>query len=233
VIGDWRETKTDLLEARFSFPGSGAVRGKTTAAVLRFLADFVRRDQRQVFAARSQVSVGLDALGATNHGDPDRPDGQFVSWLLQLQWARRFSFLNLETVFRADLQLADSALLTMEQMAVGGFSTVRGYRQNQVVADQAVVTSAEVRIPIWRRPDLGGTLSLAPFVDYAHTWDHSDRLLDRSKNLASVGVGLRWDMPRWISARLYWGENLTDAVTSGDLQDRGLQFLVTLSIPDD
>jgi len=183
-----------------------------------------------VFAARSQVSWGIDALGATVHGKTE-PDGKFVSWLLQLQWARRFSFLDLETVFRTDLQLANSPLLAMEQIAVGGYSSVRGYRQNQVVADQAVVTSAEVRIPIWRRPDLGGTISLAPFVDYAHVWDQEDRLLDRSRNLASVGIGLRWDMPRFVSARVYWGQDLVDAITTGDIQDHGLQFLVTLSWP--
>lgn len=231
VIGDWRDTRTELLGARFDFPGSGAEDGRTTATVLRFLFDWVRRDERQVFATRSQVSWGIDALGATVHGK-NEPDGKFVSWLVQLQWARRFSFLDIETVFRTDLQLANSPLLTMEQIAVGGFSTVRGYRQNQVVADQAVVTSAEVRIPIWRRPDLGGTVSLAPFVDYAHVWDQEDRLLDRSRNLASVGVGLRWDMPRFLSARLYWGRNLTDSATTGDIQDHGLQFLVTLRWPD-
>jgi len=193
VIGDWRDTRTELLGERISFPGSGARNGRTTATVLRFLFDWLKRDERQVFAARSQVSWGIDALGATVHGKTE-PDGKFVSWLLQLQWARRFSFLDLETVFRTDLQLANSPLLAMEQIAVGGYSSVRGYRQNQVVADQAVVTSAEVRIPIWRRPDLGGTISLAPFVDYAHVWDH-------------------------------------DAITTGDIQDHGLQFLVTLSWP--
>jgi len=231
AIADWRDTRTELLDARFDFPGSGAEDGRTTATVLRFVFDWVRRDERQVFAVRSQTSWGIDALGATVHGK-NEPDGKFVSWLLQLQWARRYSFLDLETVFRTDLQLANSPLLTMEQFAVGGYSTVRGYRQNQVVADQAAVTSAEVRIPVWRRPDLGGTVSLAPFVDYAHVWDQRDRLLDRSRNLASVGIGLRWDMPRFVSARVYWGHNLTDSITSGDLQDDGLQFLVTVSLPD-
>jgi len=230
ITGDWRDTTIEILGARVDFPGSGSENGRTTATVLRFLFDWVRRDERQVFAARSQVSWGIDALGATVNGK-NEPDGKFVSWLLQLQWARRFSFLDIETVFRTDLQLANSPLLAMEQMAVGGYSTVRGYRQNQVVVDQAIVTSAEVRIPIWRRPDLGGTVSLAPFVDYAHVWDQEDRLLDRSRNLASVGIGLRWDMPRYLSARVYWGQNLTDSITSGDIQDHGLQFLVTLSWP--
>jgi hemolysin activation/secretion protein len=231
LLANWRRTTTELLGERFSFPGSGADDGRTTASVIRFLLDWVRRDQTQVFAVRSQLNFGVDMLDATIHSK-DRPDGEFVSWLLQLQWARRFSFLDLETVFRADLQVSNSSLLTMEQIAVGGYATVRGYRQNQVVSDQAFITSAEVRIPIWRRPDLGGTVSLAPFVDYAYAWDHKDRLLSRDKNLASVGIGLRWDAPRFFDARLYWGQNLTDTITSGDLQDHGLQFLVTFHLPD-
>jgi hemolysin activation/secretion protein len=232
VVANWRRTRTRLLGETFSFPGSGAEDGETTAMVMRFIADFVSRDARQVFAARSQVSWGIDALGATiHHGRDAEPDGRFVSWLLQLQWARRFPWFGIEAVFRTDLQISNQPLLTMEQIAVGGYSTVRGYRQNQVVSDQAVVSSAEIRVPIWRRPDLGGTVALAPFVDYAHVWDHEDRLFARSRNLASVGIGLRWDLPRFLSARLYWGHNLTNVDTSGDLQDHGLQFLVTLSFP--
>jgi hemolysin activation/secretion protein len=231
LLGDWRRTETELLGERFSFPGSGAEDGRTTAAVLRLLFDWVRRDQRQVFAARSQLSFGVDMLGATIHANHE-PDAEFISWLLQLQWARRFSFLDLETVFRADLQLSDSPLLTMEQIAVGGYATVRGYRQNQVVSDQAFITSAELRIPIWRRPDLGGTVSLAPFIDYAYAWDQENRPIDRAQNLASIGIGLRWDAPRFMSARVYWGQNLIDTLTSGDLQDHGLQFLVTFHLPD-
>jgi hemolysin activation/secretion protein len=230
VIGDWRRTKTELLDASFSFPGSGAEDGEATAAVLRFLSEWMLRDQRQVFAARSQISWGIDALGATHNGD-DEPDGRFVAWLLQLQWARRFGSLGVETIFRTDLQLANAPLLTMEQIAVGGYSTVRGYRQNQSVQDQAVVSSIEVRVPIWRHPERWGTVFLAPFIDYGHTWGHSDRLLAESQNLASVGIGLGWVLPRFFSARFYWGQNLTRVDTSGDLQDHGIQFLISASLP--
>jgi len=230
VIGDWRRTNTKLAGTSFSFPGSGAEDGEATAAVLRFLVEWLLRDQHQVMGARSQLSWGIDALGATVHGG-DEPDGRFVAWLLQLQWVRRFGESGIETVFRTDLQLANKPLLTMEQIAVGGYATVRGYRQNQYVQDQGVVSSLEVRLPVWQNPERGGAIQLAPFVDFGHTWDHADRPGHRRETLASAGVGLRWALSRYLDARLYWGQNLTKVDTSGNLQDHGVQFLISGSLP--
>jgi len=206
--------------------------------------EWLHRDQDQVIAARSQLSWGIDALGATITSDEDHrqettgepmigddPNARFVAWLLQLQWARRFGPWGIEAIFRTDLQLANGPLLTMEQIAVGGFSTVRGYRQNQIVQDQGVVASLEVRVPVWRQPERWGVVQLAPFVDFGRTWDHRDRPGDRASTLASAGIGLRWSLTRFFDARIYWGQNLTSVVTSGDLQDKGVQFLISGHFP--
>jgi hemolysin activation/secretion protein len=230
VILDWRQSQTKLLGEKFSFPGSGAHDGEATAGVLRFVADWLQRDRNQVFAARVQLSWGLDALGATTNGG-DLPDGRFVSSLLQLQWARRFGSLGVEAIVRGDLQLTDDPLLSLEQIAVGGYATVRGYRQNQRVQDQAAITSLEVRVPIWRDPRRLGVIELAPFVDYAHVWNHKDRPDKRAKTLASAGIGLRWRLPRFFNARIYWGQNINSVESSGDLQDSGVQFLITCHFP--
>lgn len=230
LIADWRRSETKLLGTDFSFPGSGAENGKATASVLRFVADWLHRDRSQVLAARVQLSWGIDALDATTHSD-NQPDGRFVSSLIQLQWARRFGSLGVEAIVRGDLQLTNDPLLSLEQIAVGGFATVRGYRQNQRVQDQAAIASLEVRVPIWRDPRHIGLIELAPFVDYAHAWNHSDRPDKRAKNLASVGIGLRWRLPRYLSARIYWGQNITSVDTSGDLQDSGVQFRITFHFP--
>jgi hemolysin activation/secretion protein len=230
MIFGWRRNETNLLGEPFSFPGTGANDGEATATVLRFVTDWLTRDQRQVFGARSQISVGIDALDSTiNTGN--RPDSKFVSWLLQAQWARRFAFMDLETIFRTDLQLSNAPLLSMEQIAVGGYATVRGYRQNQYVRDQAVISSLELRIPILHRPDFGGTITLAPFVDFGYAWDHDDRPDPRSETLASVGIGVRWRLSDFLEARVYWGQNLTSVDTSGDLQDKGVQFLINAHLP--
>jgi len=230
VTLDWRQSKTKLLGETFTFPGSGAHDGEATAGVLRFVADWLQRDQNQVFAARVQLSWGLDALGATTNSG-DLPDGRFVSSLLQLQWARRFGSLGVEAIVRGDLQLANDPLLSLEQIAVGGYATVRGYRQNQRVQDQAAIVSLEVRVPIWRDPQHLGVIELAPFVDYAHVWNHKDRPAKRAKTLASAGIGLRWRLPNFLSAQIYWGQNINSVESSGNLQDSGVQFLITCHFP--
>jgi hemolysin activation/secretion protein len=184
-----------------------------------------------------QLSWGIDALGATTHNKRDRdgssqqPDSRFVASLIQLQWARRFDSLGVEAIVRGDMQISNDPLLTLEQIAVGGFSSVRGYRQNQRVQDQAAIVSLEVRVPIWRDPRHIGVIELAPFVDYAHVWNHSDRLFKRAKTLSSVGIGLRWTLPRFLSAQIYWGQNINSVESSGDLQDKGVQFLITCHFP--
>jgi hemolysin activation/secretion protein len=230
VLGDWRQSRTQLLGEDFSFPGSGAHNGKATASVLRFAVDWLRRDQNQVFAARAQLSWGIDVLGATTNGG-GQPDGRFVAGLLQLQWARRFGSLGIETIVRGDLQLANDPLLTLEQFAVGGYATVRGYRENQRVQDEGAVVSLEVRVPIWRDPRYFGVVELAPFVDYGHVWNQADRPDKRAKTLASAGIGLRWRLPRFVSAQIYWGQNFNSVDTSGNLQDHGVMFLVDCHLP--
>lgn len=50
-------------------------------------------------------------------------------------------------VARAAAQLTPDSLLPLEQFSVGGIATVRGYGQNQLVTDNGVLGSLEVRLP--------------------------------------------------------------------------------------
>jgi hemolysin activation/secretion protein len=227
--GEWRESRTYLLGHRFSFsPGSDD--GKSRVAVLRFYQDWLRRDASQVLAARSTLSLGVDAFGATVRGG-NTEDGQFLAWLAQLQWARRFDrLLGLEAVFRTDLQLASSALLSLEQFSLGGATSVRGYRENEIVRDGGFVSSLELRLPLWRAGDGRPVVQLAPFVDGGRAWSE-DRPNPKPRGLASVGVGLRVaPIPR-LYGELYWGHQLRKVDEPDDtLQDHGIHFLVSLDV---
>jgi hemolysin activation/secretion protein len=220
LYGEWRRSTTDLLGSPFSFPGSGSVDGVTTVSAMRLTADFLRRERNQVIAARSLLSFGMPVLGARGSGVT--PDGEFLAWLGQFQWARRFDFMDLQTILRTDVQIASDALPTLEQFAVGGHLTVRGYRENQLVRDQGVISSLELRVPLWRqeRP----ILELAPFADFGWS-DNRKRPTSDPDFLASVGVGLRWSITPALRAQAYWGHQLEDVTTlGGDLQDDGFQF---------
>lgn len=231
LTGEWRRSQNFLLGEGFAFVPGPDPDGVAKLALLRVGQDASWRDRSQVVAVRSMFTIGLDVLGATQNAGSDVPDGTFLSWLGQLQWVRRFDSLwGIEALFRTDLQLSTQPLLGMEQFAVGGHATVRGYRENQVVRDQGVVSSIEVRIPVWKSALGQPIVQLAPFFDIGHSWNKK-RPTDGLKTLPAVGIGLRWAVTRFLHAEIYWGQNLNDVLTSGNLQDHGVEFAVRTTFP--
>lgn len=226
-----RRSATFLLDEAFSFGDLPADdRGRSELTALRLGGEWVYRDLVQAIAVRSQASVGLPLFGATSHGDGSVPDGRFFSWLGQLLWARRFDRWDLELVARADCQLASHPLLSLEKFSVGGNDTVRGYRENQIVRDNGVVASLELRIPLWRRADGRDYVQVAPFADFGRGWQ--TRRDDIGPNtIASVGVGVRAAVTRHVQGNLYWGYALRDVpdAPDRDLQDDGVHFELVVS----
>ena len=110
--------ETTLLGRPFSF-SSGETNGKSDVTVLRFSQNWVSRSLDQVIAARSSFNFGLNAFGATKNPE-GIPDGQFVSWLGQFQWARQFGEAGPQLIFRTDLQLTNDTLLPIERLSIGG-----------------------------------------------------------------------------------------------------------------
>ena len=240
LSGDRESLDTSVLGVPFSLE-PGAVNGQTVVTVVRFAQEYVYRTRSQVIAARSRFSVGVDALGATINGD-DVPDSQFFAWLGQFQWVKQFDEVRpfgvpgTQVIFRADAQLTNKPLLTLEQIALGGRYTVRGYPQNTLVRDDAVLTSVEARLPIVRNTRLAEYLELAPFFDYARGWN-TDRPTAGPSDLAGIGVGLRWGLtipgsvPLRSEFEFYWGQPLRNIQTSASaIQGNGLYFQLLFGI---
>jgi hemolysin activation/secretion protein len=224
LLAEYRESETFLLGKPFPF-APGTDDGHSQVAVMRLRQDYVYRDLTQVVALRSQLSFGTRALGATQNSG-NLPDGQFVAWLAQLQWVRRLG--NLELLARSDLQVASSPLLSLEQFSVGGYASVRGYRESQLVRDNGVLASLELRVPVWSNHR--GSVELAPFVDVGHAWSASGGGLS-ANTLASTGVGLRAAWSRHLRAEIYWAEALCKVrqPADHDLQDSGVHFQIVTS----
>jgi len=197
--------------------------------VLRFAQFWTRRSPTQVFAARSTFSLGLDTLGATRNGGK-LPDGRFVAWLGQAQWARRLPWLHSQLVFRLDGQWAADPLLPLEQFSVGGGRTVRGYARNVLVRDHGFATSLELRVPIWRDGNGRTLLEFAPFVDAGGAW-FKDREGPAPNVIPAIGFGFRTDPHPKVHAELYWGHALEDIPGAGDSpQEDGIYFALTADI---
>ena len=198
--------------------------GRTRVSALRFFQEWTSRSPEQVLALRSQFNIGLDVLDATiNQGDI--PDSRFFSWQGQAQWLR---VLNPDTLLllRGSAQLSTDPLLNLEQLSIGGQSTVRGYRQNLLSTDSGLLASAELRWPLWRDRDSDSLLQIAPFFDAGYGWNIQGNDPDP---LASLGVGLLFSQEEF-AARLDWGIPLISVDDNRDsLQENGLYFTLQYS----
>ncbi len=206
--------------------------GSTTVTALRFFQEWLRQSNRHVFSVRSQFSLGLGVLGGTSN--EEGPDSNFLAWRGQVQWVNLLAPDTL-LILGGDVQVSTSPLLRLEQFGLGGQDTVRGYRQNVLLADNGASASAELRLPILRLPQQNGLLQLAPFLDLGFAWNSSgnpDPEPDPNF-LASIGLGLRFQMGDRLSATLDYGIPLIDVdIVSEDttLQEEGLYFSVVYRI---
>lgn len=217
-----QETQTTLDGEGFPLSAGASDKGETKTSVFRFFQEYVHRESRQVFAARSQFSLGTKLFDATVNNDA--PDSQFFAWRGQAQYVRLLAPETL-LVVRSDLQVATNSLLSLEQIGLGGGASVRGYRQDVLLTDNGFLTSIEARIPIVRIPEAKGLLQIAPFVDFGVGWNHSNSQDTDSNQLLGVGLGLIWQMDNRLNARLDWGIPLINA-DGGDRtwQEKGIYF---------
>ena len=145
----------------------------------------------------------------------------------------------MQFITRVDMQLAKEPLLYLEKFAVGGADTVRGYRENLLVRDNGLIASIELRVPVGRAPLFkvsrevdDGLLQLCPFVDWGRSWN-SKAPEAEEKEIASLGLGLRWDPSPTIHAQLYAAYALkNDGIDQEghDLQDSGIHFKLSYQL---
>lgn len=218
----------------------GSHNGISEVTALRLAQSWTRRYSKQVISLRSTFNIGLDWFGSTQNAG-DVPDSDFFSWLGQFQWVRRLFDTNNSVVIRSYLQLSAVPLLSLEKFGVGGQLTVRGYRENTFIRDNAWVSSIEFRFPVFRLPiprlsrdENDGMIALAIFYDFG--WAKNNRFTDPNlvnvrqpqvaQTLSSIGIGIRWDPHKKIHSEIYWGYALRNMESQGeeDLRDVGVHF---------
>lgn len=228
-----REQRTYLLGQPFSFsPGSVDGRSEYTAA--RLTADYVERGVRQVIAISATATLGLDGTRSDIPGVRG-PEQDFKVALVQGSYVRRITTGGLELRARLAAQYADGTLYSGERFSAGGENSVRGYRENLLLADNGAFGSLELAQPL----NLGhqaaasifrwGAFTASAFLDTA--WVDNRRGPDPiPRSIASLGVSLAWMPTDALFARVTYGAALRDIPVSGsrDLQDSGFQFRVTV-----
>ncbi|NEQ39699.1 MAG: ShlB/FhaC/HecB family hemolysin secretion/activation protein [Okeania sp. SIO3I5] len=221
LTGSVEESQTTLLDE--PFPGSIGAEddGEINISSLRFFQEYTFRSTKDVFVTRSEFSLGINIFGATVNNQ--ERDGRYFHWRGQVQYLR---LLAPETVFlvRSDIQLAPISLFPQEQFSLGGGLSIRGYRQDALLADNGMFISTEFRFPILRARNWDATLQLTPFVDFGTVWNSNELELIED-TLSSVGAGLRFQIGSRFSAQLDWGIPFIEIDTNGDsLQEEGVYF---------
>ncbi|MDJ0591203.1 MAG: ShlB/FhaC/HecB family hemolysin secretion/activation protein [Pleurocapsa sp. MO_226.B13] len=220
---DLRRRRTSLQNEPFAFPLSGQ-NGESNATVLRFSQDWVNRNAKSVWAARSQFNIGIDAFDATI--SDIEPDAKFFTWQGQFQWVQQLSSRNL-LVARLGGQFTSEPLLSLEQFSLGGVNTLRGYQENQLITDSGFLGSLEFRIPITANPN---TLQLIPFFDFGTGWNNEEPDPDPT-TLASFGLGLNLSVASQLNLNLNYGVPLISVDNEGDsIQENGLHFSLSYQL---
>jgi hemolysin activation/secretion protein len=201
--------------------------GNSRTRVIKFGQDYVLRDAKGAWQARSLLSFGTGWFDATINPDPI-PDGRFFSWLAQLQRVQRLNDRNL-LIAQLDLQLTPNGLLPSQQFVIGGGQSLRGYRQNARAGDNGVRLSIENQITLQRDASGKPSLQISPFCDLGVVWNVEDNpnLLQRQTFLAGVGLEAIWQpLPR-LNLQLNYGLPLVNLDDRGNnAQDEGFYFSV-------
>jgi hemolysin activation/secretion protein len=114
-------------------------------------------------------------------------------------------------------QLSTDRLLPTEQLGFGGYDTIRGFDMREVNADTGVIVSVELRSPeisVWKiagKPDLDNKVQFLTFWDYGNAVNKDTYPGENKSNqLQSVGVGMRYRLGNYVSFRMDYGWRLSN-----------------------
>lgn len=224
ITASRQESQTQVDGEGFQLSSDADSEGRTKVSAVRFFQEWTQRSRQHVVAARSQFSLGVDWFGATVN--EDLPDSRFLTWRGQGQWVRLLA-PDLLLLLRTDVQLSDAPLVSLERFSIGGFQSVRGYRQDQILSNDGATFSTEVRLPVLRVPEVEGVLQITPFLDVGTAWNNPDVEVEIDPStLVGVGLGLLWQSENF-SARLDWGIPLVSVEGEKNTwQENGIYFSI-------
>ena len=225
VVGvDYVDQKIDstLLGEGFSFtPGVPA--GQTRANEWRFFQDATYRSETNAGVLRSTFNFERNNNQAV--GSPLEPPSSYQYWLGQAQYAHRLNDRGMQLVVKGALQRAQTNILPIDAISIGGVNSVRGYRENQLIRDNGQLLSAQLDVPLLPTTR-AAQLTAGPFFD----WGRGRNVGGESDELSSIGIasryswhGLRVDV---AAAKRLAHPSSVDANKHGTLQDKGIHFQI-------
>lgn len=152
-----------------------------------------------------------------------------VGDILYLPWCWSFSALG-------RLQLSSENLMPSERFAIGGYDTVRGYKEREFLADDALVFNAELRTPSFSFLKFFGKCHYKDEMLFLIFFDYGLGALNNRNLLPGIGYagqkigvtewfmgagpGWRYTINRYFSARVDWGIKLHHSIFSDGSRSR-------------
>ena len=227
---NYRDGQTFTFQGPTPFGIGPDADGISRTSVFNLGQEYTLRQTSGAWGFRSLFRIGVDIFDATNNDSPV-PDGQFFSWLAQVQRVQVLNDSNF-LIIQGDLQLTPNSLLPSEQFAIGGGQSVRGYRQNARSGDNGFRFSIEDRITIAKNDAEQPVFVVAPFFNMGAVWNKDDNpnKVPDDNFIAAFGLGLLWQPAEGLNLRLDYAPPLIDLDDRGDnVQDDGLHFSLSYS----
>lgn len=110
---------------------------------------------------------------------------------------------------KAMFQISTERLIPSEALALGGYNTVRGYKENEVIGDKGMALINEVRSRTFISRKGDKKLQFLAFLDFGILSDADKNVISKnSQTLLSVGPGIRFTFRENLSIRFDYGLQL-------------------------
>ncbi|MCB1107440.1 MAG: ShlB/FhaC/HecB family hemolysin secretion/activation protein, partial [Chlamydiia bacterium] len=147
-------------------------------------------------------------------------------WYFILGWQKTFALPHCMNIdIRLKGQYANQNLLPSEQLGLGGFDTVRGYREREVNGELGILANLEFRSPYFSlmkfrslcqsntscdcSDTIKDALRFLAFIDYGFAErKHFVKGEKNAQYLIGVGPGLQYVIDPYLNLTLYWGFRL-------------------------
>lgn len=213
-----RSNRSYMLGLPFSF-SAGENNGVTHIESWRLWGEYSRRWENQAMVLRSTLS--------RNHNDltrgPGVPENTNLVWLGQAHFAHRLAD-STQVSLRATAQRTAERLPSMDRLAIGGYQSVRGFRENLLLQDHGEFLNIDVDHLVWS-DGKNGSLSLGLFHDLGGGSSRGGARM----NLNASGITVKGSFGN-LSAELAWAlrHERPDALgaTGNSLQDKGVHLQI-------
>ncbi|MDP8230580.1 MAG: ShlB/FhaC/HecB family hemolysin secretion/activation protein [Candidatus Gorgyraea atricola] len=180
------------------------------------------KDSRGRTFLSNEVRFGMDNfMGSLDEYDESasrlNAGGEFVKYTASLSRITKLPFSSM-LISSFKLQLTDNPLVNSEQLSLGGVNSIRGFPENDYLADYGWFSNIEFRTPAFFFPSalkvpydkkatsLKDAVQLVYFVDFGKGNLKFDRAGEqRNDIMIGAGIGLRFDLYKHLKGRIDWG----------------------------